>query len=130
MVANFRNLPIWHFISTAYILKILRLKSFFLGHLEYSSHILAEKILLIQENPKFSVIGRINLSFLIFQNLIFPTFLASQHPLGYLKIKIRDCLFHFYYFFKIAIVNSISSELQIVQVGSPKNLLQNVIVTS
>ena len=46
--------------------EFFRLKSFFLGHLEYSSPILAEKILLIQENPKFSVIGRINFSFLIF----------------------------------------------------------------
>ena len=90
--------------------------------MEYSSRILAEKILLIQENPKFKVIGRVNISFLIFPSteFNFPTFLASQHPLGYLGIKIKDCLFCFYYFFKIAIVNSISLELQIVQVEVQK----------
>ena len=51
--------------------KNLWLKIFFLGHLEYSSHILAEKILLIKENPKFRVIGRVNISFLIFPSTEF-----------------------------------------------------------
>ena len=85
LIGNFRKVatilvPWWLIFKTcqfgtSFLLhgfwKFLLLKSFFLGHLEYSSHILAEKILLIQENPKFSVIGRVNLSFLIFPSTEF-----------------------------------------------------------
>ena len=38
---------------------------YFLSHLKYLPHILIEKVVLIQENPKFSITKTVNSSFLI-----------------------------------------------------------------
>ena len=65
MVAIFWKLPIWHFLPTAWIFKFLWLNNYFLSHLKYLPHILIEKVVLIQENPKFSVTKTVNSNFLI-----------------------------------------------------------------
>ena len=62
--------------------KFLWLNNFFLSHLKYLPHILIEKVVLIEENPIFSITKTVNSSFLIlpsteldfFNYFIFLTF--------------------------------------------------------
>ena len=74
-MATFLKLPIWHFFLLLGFLKFLWLNNFFLSRPFgiFIKHI-GWKILLTQENPKFSVTERLNLSFLIFPSTEFDFF--------------------------------------------------------
>ena len=71
IVATFLKLPIWHFFSTAWIFEIFVAKQLLFRPFGIFIKHIGWKILLTQENPKFSVTERVNLSFLIFPSLEF-----------------------------------------------------------